>query len=520
MRYDELVRKVYKDVLGILGTYISGRFVLRPEIPELAELFQEVQKCLDGLDAPIRVAIAGYVKAGKSTFLNALLREKLTITDGLEATLIPTWFKYGKEPRIKVHFKDGSSRPSTFKERSRWTAASDEETDLSQVKYVSIEYPAEILRRMEFIDTPGLFSPTDTDASSRTVDFLGLERANAQQIALADAILYAFSNNFSEEDLNTVASFTSTPINAVGIFTKPDIPYWDALAPEISPIDKIREAVLPKLKNKLSAQVYDILPVTAKWLEGVLLLDQQDWSLLRRLAASEEVRLRSRDRFINRDAADSTREQRQALADKIELYGIYRMIVLLRAEMQKPESERLDETGLVDYVVQESGIQAVEQVIVEHFGNRAFLVKSMAAIERMKKAMNRARYGAGHDKEQIRQICNQVQSELNKISQNSFYLLHDWLRQFYEGKLSFGSKENNQQFLYIIGEYGNDYPTRLGLPVTAGIYDLNKAVQERIQIWSALVEDFSISFRAREAARSVLDVLYEMAVNIQDLCAY
>ena len=111
------------------------------------------------------------MKAGKSTFLNALLREKLTITDGLEATLIPTWFKYGEKPRINIHFKDGSSHPSTFEERSRWTAASKEETDLSQVKYVSIEYPAEILRRMEFIDTPGLFSPTDTDASSRTVIF-------------------------------------------------------------------------------------------------------------------------------------------------------------------------------------------------------------------------------------------------------------------------------------------------------------------------------------------------------------
>lgn len=81
MRYDELVRKVYKDILGILGTYINGRFALRPEIPEFAELFQEVQKCLDGLDAPIRVAIAGYVKAGKSTFLNALLLRKFTISE-------------------------------------------------------------------------------------------------------------------------------------------------------------------------------------------------------------------------------------------------------------------------------------------------------------------------------------------------------------------------------------------------------------------------------------------------------
>ena len=81
MRYDELVRKVYKDILGILGTYINGRFALRPEIPEFAELFQEVQKCLDGLDAPIRVDIAGYVKAGKSTFLNALLLRKFTISE-------------------------------------------------------------------------------------------------------------------------------------------------------------------------------------------------------------------------------------------------------------------------------------------------------------------------------------------------------------------------------------------------------------------------------------------------------
>ena len=45
------------------------------------------------LDEPLRVAIAGKVKAGKSTLLNALVGEQVAPTDAGECTRVVTWYR-------------------------------------------------------------------------------------------------------------------------------------------------------------------------------------------------------------------------------------------------------------------------------------------------------------------------------------------------------------------------------------------------------------------------------------------
>ena len=49
----------------------------------------------DRLDEPLRVAVAGRVKAGKSTLLNALVGERLAPTDAGECTRVVTWYQDG-----------------------------------------------------------------------------------------------------------------------------------------------------------------------------------------------------------------------------------------------------------------------------------------------------------------------------------------------------------------------------------------------------------------------------------------
>ena len=59
------------------------------------------------LDEPLRVAIAGKVKAGKSTLLNALVGEQVAPTDAGECTRVVTWYRDGATPRIVLHPRDG-----------------------------------------------------------------------------------------------------------------------------------------------------------------------------------------------------------------------------------------------------------------------------------------------------------------------------------------------------------------------------------------------------------------------------
>ena len=51
------------------------------------------------LNEPIRIALAGTLKSGKSTLVNALVGESIAPTDATEATRIVTWFRHGPTPR-------------------------------------------------------------------------------------------------------------------------------------------------------------------------------------------------------------------------------------------------------------------------------------------------------------------------------------------------------------------------------------------------------------------------------------
>src|SRR5579884_3992518 len=60
------------------------------------------------LRQPLRIAVAGRVKAGKSTLVNALLGQRVAPTDVSECTRVVTWFHYGTPQRVEVHMVDGS----------------------------------------------------------------------------------------------------------------------------------------------------------------------------------------------------------------------------------------------------------------------------------------------------------------------------------------------------------------------------------------------------------------------------
>ena len=62
------------------------------------------------LAEPLRIAIAGMVKAGKSTLLNAIIGEEIAPTDTGECTRIVTWYRYGHTPRITLHPVAGQPR--------------------------------------------------------------------------------------------------------------------------------------------------------------------------------------------------------------------------------------------------------------------------------------------------------------------------------------------------------------------------------------------------------------------------
>ena len=71
------------------------------------------RRCCDvrrRLDEPLRVAIAGRLKAGKSTLVNALIGRRVAPTEVGECTRIVTQFRYGTADRVDVVRRDGTRR--------------------------------------------------------------------------------------------------------------------------------------------------------------------------------------------------------------------------------------------------------------------------------------------------------------------------------------------------------------------------------------------------------------------------
>ena len=60
------------------------------------------------------MAIAGRVKAGKSTLLNALVGERLAATDAGECTRIVTWYRNALGYRVVADLGAGGSRDLAF----------------------------------------------------------------------------------------------------------------------------------------------------------------------------------------------------------------------------------------------------------------------------------------------------------------------------------------------------------------------------------------------------------------------
>jgi hypothetical protein len=69
-----------------------------------------VAEAAGSLDEPLRLAVAGRVKAGKSTLVNALVGRRVAPTKAGECTRVVTWYRYGAPDRAEVRLRTGEVR--------------------------------------------------------------------------------------------------------------------------------------------------------------------------------------------------------------------------------------------------------------------------------------------------------------------------------------------------------------------------------------------------------------------------
>jgi GTPase SAR1 family protein len=103
------------------------------------------------------VVVLGQFKRGKSSLINALLRDDVLPTGRLPLTGVMTRIAFG-ERRATVHYLDGRAEPVNLRDLATFVTEEHNPRNQRGVAQVDLTLPITMLREMTLVDTPGIAS--------------------------------------------------------------------------------------------------------------------------------------------------------------------------------------------------------------------------------------------------------------------------------------------------------------------------------------------------------------------------
>ena len=121
------------------------------------------------------MTVLGEFSSGKSTFINALLREKLLAMKQRETTATITKLQYGKKRKLTVHFKDMTTKSfdiiDNVRSMDEYLVENDNNEVLDTIQYATVELENPLLQHLDLADTPG-FNSNYNRHTEITKDFI------------------------------------------------------------------------------------------------------------------------------------------------------------------------------------------------------------------------------------------------------------------------------------------------------------------------------------------------------------
>lgn len=133
---------------------------VRYRLSDILQILQKNQE--EAQNEQLRVTVVGEVKAGKSTFINALLARKVAYTDMSEATAAVSEISYASEEYFKICYKDGSEEAfdEEYELVEHMEEKADEKAYWNTVDKIKIGIDNEDIDGIVLVDTPGLLTIT------------------------------------------------------------------------------------------------------------------------------------------------------------------------------------------------------------------------------------------------------------------------------------------------------------------------------------------------------------------------
>jgi hypothetical protein len=468
---------------GILAVIDQARRAARTD--ETREQLDEITERLTG---PLRLAIAGKVKAGKSTLLNALLGEELAPTDAGECTQIVTWYSRSDRPHATLVPLEGKPRERPYDRDDGALQVDLGGLRPADVDHLEIGWPTSRLRDLTILDTPGIAS-ISADVSARTQRVLA---ADDGRVPVADAILYLLRHTHSS-DIRFLESFHDdelahgTPMNAIGVLSRAD---------EIGScrLDSMEVAERVARRYEAEPRLHRLCPVIVA-VNGLLghtatTLREAEFALLATIARApaEEVAelLLTADRFASTPSGLPVTElERGHLLGRLGLYGVRLSVELLCTGAVTTSSELSTE------LAERSGLNRLRSILVRQFEARSRVLKAYSAIAALADLL---RSGDFDD-------AIELQAKIEEISAGA----HEFQEIRLLSELRSGGvalKPGRQEQLdRLLGGSGHDPATRLGLSPDAPPEEVRRAALTGLSSWQGFAEHPLTSRSGQLAAR-------------------
>jgi len=289
-----------QDLRDRLRTVLERAAVELREARMPGESAAAMKSLAAGLDKPCVLAVVGRMKAGKSTFINALLGEDVAKVGATETTATINRFVYGApDPKwpVRCHYCDGRVVEESREFLDRLQGNDAETLRLSaEIDHLEYRLPIPYLQQTELVDTPGTSAAVDAHQNA-TADFLDLrrqlrdrhDRETGRWGSEADAVIYlvgpvarAADDDFLRE-FQEATGGRSAALNAIGVMAKID------LQPEVM---KRRSELAKKMAAQLSDSLNTVVPVSAGLRRMIDHLDRMGgWERLEKLKSIPPHRL-------------------------------------------------------------------------------------------------------------------------------------------------------------------------------------------------------------------------------------
>lgn len=353
------------------------------------------------LEQPCVLAIAGKVKAGKSSFLNALIGTNLAKVGLLETTATINKFCYGvpedPERPVKVVWENGMETYETLGFMDSLQGHDAETLKRAEgIAYLEYRLEHEMLKEITLVDTPGtdaVVGDNDDAHQAITETFFNLRRKHSEQtescISSADAVVYLVgavaTTNAKRflDDFQNVSSCSSA-LNAIGVLSKIDI--------DTTLLER-RQEQADYVAGSLREQLNTVIPASAGLYQAIVQYEHkfEEWQKIYKdipfdafefLMESESLFLKDDDKIMDLLYADSEREpltldERKAL--RVDLpWSIFRTIA---TELYHAKSFDEAKSNLKDI----ANMDKVRSVVKEQFFNRSKIIRCYRILSELKK---------------------------------------------------------------------------------------------------------------------------------------